>query len=104
MSIRPIDFNGMMQRSQDVSTLKQNQDNQPIVQQQHLNQVEEKKVYKQTHQVNEANENDEELAHFDAREEGKNKYFASKKKGKKKEEGDKVTLKKPQSSGFDIKI
>ena len=27
MSIRPVDFNGMIQRTQDVSTLKQNEDN-----------------------------------------------------------------------------
>lgn len=30
MSIRPIDFNGMVQRTQDVSTLKQNEDNKPV--------------------------------------------------------------------------
>ena len=29
MSIRPVDFNGMIQRTQDVSTLKQNEDNRP---------------------------------------------------------------------------
>ena len=31
MSIRPVDFNGMIQRTQDVSTLKQNEDNRPVV-------------------------------------------------------------------------
>ena len=30
MSIRPVDFNGMIQRTQDVSTLKQNEDNRPF--------------------------------------------------------------------------
>ena len=34
MSIRPVDFNGMIQRTQDVSTLKQNEDNRPVVEQQ----------------------------------------------------------------------
>ena len=34
MSVRPVDFNGMIQRTQDVSTLKQNEDNRPVGEQQ----------------------------------------------------------------------
>ena len=31
MSIRPVDLNGMVQRSQDVGTLKQQEDAKPMV-------------------------------------------------------------------------
>ena len=44
MSIRPVDFNGMIQRTQDVSTLKQNEDNRPVVEQQTIFSQEMKKV------------------------------------------------------------
>ena len=36
MSIRPVEFHGIVQRSQDVSTLKQNEDNKPMLQQQNV--------------------------------------------------------------------
>ena len=36
MSIRPVEFSGVVQRSQDMSTLKQNEDNKPMLQQQNV--------------------------------------------------------------------
>ena len=50
MSIRPVDFNGMIQRTQDVSTLKQNEDNRPVVEQQTIFSQEMKKVEQNLHQ------------------------------------------------------
>ena len=47
MSIRPVDFNGMVQRTQDVSTLKQNEDNKPVFQQQVLGTKLEKETQQQ---------------------------------------------------------
>ena len=34
MSIRPVEFSGVVQRSQDVSTVKQQEDNKSMLQQQ----------------------------------------------------------------------
>ena len=56
MSIRPVDFNGMIQRTQDVSTLKQNEDNRPVVEQQTIFSQEMKKVEQNLHQVVHAQE------------------------------------------------
>ena len=56
MSIRPVDFNGMIQRTQDVSTLKQNEDNRPVVEQQTIFSQEMKKVEQNLHQVVHAKE------------------------------------------------
>ena len=36
MTINPLHLNGMMQRSQDVSTLKQNEEQRPVVQQENI--------------------------------------------------------------------
>ncbi|MBE5900600.1 MAG: hypothetical protein E7280_01710 [Lachnospiraceae bacterium] len=105
MTIRPIDFNGMMQRSQDVSTLKQHEDQRPVIEQQHIEHKEEKKIEHRLHQVNESEKKDETQTKYDARDESKNKYFANPNaKKKKKEEKDKVTPKAQYSGGFDIKI
>ena len=44
MSIRPVEFSGVVQRSQDISSLKQNEDNKPMLQQQNV-QTQFAKVY-----------------------------------------------------------
>lgn len=105
MTIRPVDLSGMMQRSQDVSTLKQHEDQRPVVEQQHILHKEEKKVEQRLHQVNGSEKKDEAQTKYDARDEGKNKYFANQNaKKKKREEKDKVILKQAHGSGFDVKI
>ncbi|MBQ7077423.1 MAG: hypothetical protein IJM91_04775 [Lachnospiraceae bacterium] len=105
MSISPVNFNGMMQRSQDVSTVKQNEDNRPVVEQQQIGRVEEKKIEEKMHKVNDSDKKDETSTKHDAREEGRNKYMASgNKKNKANEPKDKVTKKNAPSSGFDIRI
>lgn len=43
MSIRPVVLNGMIQRTQDVGNLKQQEDNRPIVEQQNI-QIEQQKM------------------------------------------------------------
>lgn len=104
MSIKPVDFGGMLQRSQDVSSVKQQQDQRPVVEQQQIGHREEEKISQRMRQVNQADKKNEMQSKYDARDEGKNKYFFNGKQGKKKkEEADKVVRKEP-SSGFDIKI
>ena len=96
MSIRPVDFNGMIQRTQDVSTLKQNEDNRPVVEQQTIFSQEMKKVEQNLHQVVHAREKENAGYRYDAKEE-------QKKKDKKQQKADNVYL-KGQTSGFDIKV
>ena len=100
MSIRPVDFNGMIQRTQDVSTLKQNEDNRPVVEQQTIFSQEMKKVEQNLHQVVHAQEKEN-----DAKEKGNGHYEKEerKKKDKKQQKADNVYL-KGQTSGFDIKV
>ena len=95
MSIRPVDFNGMIQRTQDVSTLKQNEDNRPVVEQQTIFSQEMKKVEQNLHQVVHAREKENAGYRYDEEE--------RKKKDKKQQKADNVYL-KGQTSGFDIKV
>lgn len=105
MSIRPVDFNGMIQRTQDVSTLKQNEDNRPVVEQQTIFSQEMKKAEQNLHQVVHAREKENAGYRYDAKEKGNGRYEKEerKKKDKKQQKADNVYL-KGQTSGFDIKV
>ena len=104
MSIRPVDFNGMIQRTQDVSTLKQNEDNRPVVEQQTIFSQEMKKVEQNLHQVVHAQEKENAGYRYDAKEKGNGHYEKEERKKKdKQQKADNVYL-KGQTSGFDIKV
>lgn len=104
MAIGPIELNGMVSRSQDVSLFKQNEDNKAMVDQSNILNNVQKKVQDQTKQVN-SSEGTEYLEYrYDAKEKGNGSYRENKdrnKKQKSKEDG-KVTIK--QTSGFDMRI
>lgn len=105
MSIRPVEFSGMVQRSQDVSTLKQNEDNKPMLQQQNVQMQFSKETIHHMQQVTHANDSDNPKQKFDAREKGSNEYENRRNKKKKAEEKNsgKVSA-KAAPSGFDMKI
>lgn len=103
MSIRPVDFNGMIQRTDDVSQLKLHQDQKPVVDQQSIQTQVAERREELTHQVVDKEESSQMENQADAREEGKNKYYRSRKQKKEKAADGKVT-KKSLSGGFDIKI
>ena len=99
MSIRPIDFNGMIQRTTDVGTIKHQEDAKPLV-----DQV-TRKEDAAAHQVQDSAESAKTGNDADAKDEGKGQYTPSGRKkapDKKKSDG-KVTLKGTTGS-FDIKI
>lgn len=104
MTIRPVDLNGMMQRTQEVGTLKAHEDNRPMTEQQNLAATFDKKLEHETHKINKADQSQKEEEKFDAREEGKGQYFSQGQKNKKKEETGKVINKNMPTGGFDIKI
>ena len=103
MTIRSVDLNGMVQRSQDVSAVKQHEDNKPLFDQQLIGVTYEKKNIKEAHKVGHTEEKADAKGHFDAREEGHNKYQDNRKKKDDAMKGTKVS-KKNTSSGFDVKI
>lgn len=102
--IRPIEFNGMVQRTQDVSTMKQNEDNRPIQEQGHIQQTVQKQAEHTTREVAKKDNADRNQEKFDAKEKGKGEYSRPNNQRKKtKQTGDRFVEKKG-SGGFDIKI
>ena len=109
MSIRPVDVNGMIQRTQDIGQLKQHEDNKPVIQQHSIEIQQERKEEQLTKRVNDPEQKENEGYRFDAKEKGNNSYERNQNKKKKKESADeksengKVIL-MGQGSIFDMKI
>ena len=99
MSIRPVEFSGVVQRSQDISSLKQNEDNKPMLQQQNVQTQFAKDTAQHMHQVNQANDSDNPEQKFDAREKGSNvKTSAGRRKKRKKITVERQAQRPPQEA------
>jgi hypothetical protein len=105
MSIRPVDFNGMLQRADDVGVIKHQQDSKPLVDQQNIQSEFAKTQEAMLRQVAGTKAQERMENHADAKDEGNGLYYSSdkRKKKEKKEEPDKVK-EKTKSGGFDVKI
>lgn len=109
MSIRPVDLNGMIQKTQDVGNMKQQEDSKPVIQQQNIEIKQQKQEERLAHQVQQSQKKENEGYRYDAKEKGNNSYDGGgrKKKEKKKEQergqSGSVAVKN-QSRSFDIKI
>lgn len=92
-------------RSQDYTTLKANEDNKSMVDQNHFGQTFSKEIETKSRQVTQGQKAEQQQKKFDAKEKGNGQYYGRNNQ-KKKEEKDVpdgiVTLK--NSGGFDIKI
>lgn len=68
MSIRPVDFNGMIQRTQDIGNMKQHEDNKPVVQQHNIEVNQEKHEESLAHKVQDTEEKENFEFRYDAKE------------------------------------
>lgn len=102
--IRPIDVSGVVQRSQNVSQLKQNEDSKAFVDHQNFGQTFEKKVEHHLNSVVDSKKGEKKKDSYDAKNKGNGREYEGQQKGKKgrKKSEDKV-VNKSQSS-FDIRI
>lgn len=100
--LNPIEFTGMVQRTQDVSTIKQNENIKPQMEHINVQSQETQKAIMKHEQVIKKENADREQNNFDAKEKGNGMYYDSrnKKKKKNKEEG---SVKKLNSGTFDVK-
>lgn len=101
MALGPVEMNGMISRTQDITTIKQNQDNKAFVDQSNIKTNMEQNVDHKLHQVHDADNSRDSEGEFDAKREGRNKYVKLQKKKKEKTEG-KVVVK--QRGGFDMTV
>lgn len=107
MTVRPIHLNGMIQNTQDVSTIRHQENQRPAVEQQNIQFREELKAQSQAQEVQKKDNADKEQKKFDAKEKGSNEYMQNKKKKKEKRENlpdGSVKVKQTMSGGFDIKV
>lgn len=107
MSIRPVDFNGMMQNQHSVSNVKQNEDQRPLINQQQAFTAVTKQEEAAAKQVISKDDLEREDYKFDARDGSKNEYQDNrkKKKGKQKEKmSDGHVSIKGMSGGFDMTV
>lgn len=102
MSIRPVDFGGMIQRTDDVSALKHHEEQKAAVDQSNISVTFSKEGEEKLHSVQD--KSDTEKLKNDSEGNGQNGQgnTNSDKKRKKKEET--KVIKKSIGGGFDIKI
>lgn len=107
MTIRPVVLGGMIQRTDDVGTIKHQEDSKPVVDQQNIQTQVQKEEQQKREQVKQAENSELMDAKYDAKEEGKNQYRKTK-NNKKKQSNNTFTeegvIAKGKSGGFDIKI
>ena len=107
MSIRPVDLNGMIQRTQDIGNIKQAEDNKPLVEQYNIEVRQQKQEDGLAHKVQQPEEKENDDYRYDAKEKGNNSYSGNEKKKKKREQEydhEGKVLVKGKKSSFDVKI
>ena len=108
MSISPINFNGMIQITNEISHTKANEDQKPLLQQSVLTDTVEKQQEQKAHQVNDTYNAKRTEDNYDREGNGKG-YEGNKKRKPPKEkkgqnlEGDGTVIEKPKPS-FDMRV
>ena len=104
MAINPIEMNGMVTRSQDISMLKHNEDSRAVLQQGNVANAIVKKTQEKSEQVVNPEKTEYNEYRYDAKEKGNGSYQDNRKDNqkKKKQEDGRVVIRQP--GGFDIKI
>lgn len=104
MPIRPLEINGTITRVQDVVSLKHNEENRHLIEQNSMMNHSKKEVEHQQKKVRNADDSNYHQKQFDAKEKGNGFYFSEQKKKKdgKSMQGNKKI--KKSSGGFDISI
>jgi hypothetical protein len=102
--IRPIDMSGVVQRSQEVSQIKQQENNKAFVDGQNFGQHFSQEVKHQMNSVTDSEKGERKKEQYDAKKKGNGREYedGQQKKRNKKQNTDKTTLK--SQSNFDIRI
>lgn len=107
MSVRPVDFNGMMQHTNEVSTQKTNEDNKPALVQQNITIQQVKNEQTQAHSVQNKDNAGGESYSLNGNGGGNGRGLTKKKENKgekKKFAEDGAVFIKNKPSGFNITI
>lgn len=106
MIVKPAMMQATVQRTQDMSGIKQQEDNKAFVTQSNVQTTMQKELQHKLQDVNKKDNADYNEQKHDAKEKGKNEYFSQSQKKRKDdsedEEDGKVILKR--RAGFDMKV
>ena len=102
--ISPIEMNGVLSRTQDIASLRHNEENRTDIENSNVHLRMELKADENVNTVKSADQSSNTDTKHDAKEKGKNEFFDIRRKDKKSKEPDEVVIKKTPSSGFDLKI
>ncbi len=106
MAIGPVEMNGYITRTQDIGTMKHQEDSKPVVDQQNFQAHFKEEVQANMKNVHHADDSDNHQKKFDAKEKGSNEYYNNR-KDKKNDSGKNEDKKKKNSTPlhrFDMSI
>lgn len=105
MAIGMIELQGQITRAQDYTTIKQNEDNKPMLDQMNFGEQMSRQVERKAEEVNQADKSEYYNRKFDAKDKGDNEYRGDggKKRKKQSREDGKVFL-KGSTSHFDVSL
>ncbi len=101
MSLKPLDMQVMIPKTQEIAQLNHLRQQQGHLNQNQIHHTMSQTVQKEIKNVNKPNEKEQAFSKFDAKEEGKNAYHQTPHQKKKKEMPKKKTLK---TNRIDIRI
>lgn len=106
MSIGPVMQNAAISRTQDYTTIKQNEDQKPVFEQNNIQANNFKETNIKQHQVHDADDSDQHEYQYDAKEKGNGGYSSNQNNKKKEEKGNEKPMDVKLGGGtfFDIKI
>ncbi|MCR5267364.1 MAG: hypothetical protein K6E16_02480 [Lachnospiraceae bacterium] len=102
--ISPLENNGIISRTQDISILKQNEDARGDISHLQTQDTFDNERDQFVHTVHDADNTSEPDTHHDAREKGRNEYIDLRNKNKKKKQQQEDRVIAKSVHGFDIKI
>ncbi|MCR4806194.1 MAG: hypothetical protein K5857_00825 [Lachnospiraceae bacterium] len=102
--ISPIEMNGVLSRTQDIASLRFNEENKAALDNVNVIRQMDVKGDETVHTVKGTSESDGTDTRHDAKEKGKNEFVDIRKKNKKRKDDDTSVKVKGASPGFDLKI
>lgn len=102
--IRPVELSGMVQRTNDISTMKHQEDAKPMVDQSNIQHTVHKHTEHIMQEVADKDNADREQTGYDAKEKGRNTYSRPQGKREKQHRQPEDKVVRKEQHGFDIKI
>ncbi|MCR5407330.1 MAG: hypothetical protein K6E88_11155 [Lachnospiraceae bacterium] len=102
--ISPIEMNAVISRTQDIASLRHNEDNKAALDNANVQTQMDVKRDEEAYTVQTTQNSDATNTKHDAKEKGRNEYFDIRRKDRKNRQEDGVVRVKKPTSGFDLKI